>query len=109
MFTQQFAFQSTGRCRRLVLVATMPGVIMVPGDGELLEEIPTRLVRMSGIATNSGGLVRDAPPQRSPWIRRAHARSFKRKVRYADVGIAHGLAVPTCVTGDRRDRPTTFT
>lgn len=30
MLAQQFAFQASGRCRRLVLVATMPGTPMVP-------------------------------------------------------------------------------
>jgi poly(3-hydroxyalkanoate) depolymerase len=38
---QQFAFQQSGRCRRLVLAATSPGSLMVPGKLTVLLKMAT--------------------------------------------------------------------
>lgn len=38
---QQFAFQNPRRCRRLILVATGTGVLMVPGDPRVLSKMLT--------------------------------------------------------------------
>src|SRR5499433_910504 len=38
---QQFAFQQRGRCRRLVLAATSPGHLMVPGRPSVLLKMAT--------------------------------------------------------------------
>ena len=38
---QQFAFQCTMRCRRLVLAATAPGALMVPGSPSVLMKLAT--------------------------------------------------------------------
>jgi poly(3-hydroxyalkanoate) depolymerase len=41
VIAQQFAFQHPTRCRRLVLAATAPGVLMVPGDPSVLVKMAT--------------------------------------------------------------------
>src|SRR5215469_12942179 len=64
---QQFAFQHAKRCRRLVLAATSPGHLMVPGKpGVLLRMANPRRYRdgtyMKAIAGEIyGGALRDSP------------------------------------------------
>jgi poly(3-hydroxyalkanoate) depolymerase len=64
---QQFAFQHAHRCRRLVLAATSPGHLMVPGklDAILRMASPRRYrdpEYMENIAGNLyGGALRDSP------------------------------------------------
>lgn len=55
---QQFARQYPGRCRRLVLAATSPGILMVPGQ-------PAALLGTLGAALNPG--VAD-PLRMAPWV-----------------------------------------
>jgi poly(3-hydroxyalkanoate) depolymerase len=72
---QQFAFQYAARCRRLVLAATSPGHLMVPGKlGVLLKMASPRRYKdpeyMSRIAADIyGGALR-----RSPELAREHLR-----------------------------------
>jgi len=64
---QQFAFQYGGRCRRLVLAATSPGAVMVPGRLSVLSRLtsprryrdPAYLRRVG--ASLYGGLFRTRP------------------------------------------------
>jgi poly(3-hydroxyalkanoate) depolymerase len=64
---QQFAFQHSKRCRRLVLAATSPGHLMVPGKLTVLLKIATPrrykdLDYMKRIAGNIyGGALRSSP------------------------------------------------
>lgn len=64
---QQFAFQHRRRCRRLVLAATSPGTVMVPGRPSVLWKMATSRryrdpVYMSGVgAAIYGGAVRTRP------------------------------------------------
>ncbi len=64
---QQFAHQYPGRCRRLVLVSTAPGAIMVPGRPSVLLKMvtPRRYsdpAHMASIASELyGGRIRDDP------------------------------------------------
>ncbi|WP_321819617.1 MULTISPECIES: poly(3-hydroxyalkanoate) depolymerase [unclassified Burkholderia] len=64
---QQFAFQFPGRCRRLVLAATSPGVLMVPGKLSVLSKMvnprrysDARFLERVG-ADLYGGAFRDHP------------------------------------------------
>src|SRR5262249_25716724 len=64
---QQFAFQHRGRCRRLVLAATSPGHLMVPGRPSVLLKMatprrykdPEYMQRIAGDVY--GGVFRGAP------------------------------------------------
>jgi poly(3-hydroxyalkanoate) depolymerase len=75
---QQFAFQHPAHCRRLILVSTGTGALMVPGRSSALAQLasprryqdPTHLEQIAGEIY--GGKVRTQPE---------HARSFARSVR----------------------------
>jgi len=77
---QQFAFQHSGRCRRLVLAATSPGHIMVPAKPSVLAKMasprrykdPEYMYRVAGDLY--GGALRGSP---------ALAREHLRHVRWA--------------------------
>jgi poly(3-hydroxyalkanoate) depolymerase len=75
---QQFAFQSRKRCRRLVLAATSPGHLMVPGKLTVLLKMATpRRYKdpeyMSRVAGDIyGGAFRD-----SPELARTHLRHVR--------------------------------
>ncbi len=64
---QQLAHQHTDRCRRLILVATSPGVLMIPGHISVLMKLisPARYMRpdyMRAIAPSIyGGRIRSDP------------------------------------------------
>jgi poly(3-hydroxyalkanoate) depolymerase len=64
---QQFAFQNPRRCRRLILVSTGTGAIMVPGGAGILAKMvtPRRFLDHDYAATIAGdiygGTVRDDP------------------------------------------------
>ncbi|MBB5166784.1 poly(3-hydroxyalkanoate) depolymerase [Mycobacterium sp. AZCC_0083] len=64
---QQFAFQNPRRCRRLILVSTGTGAIMVPGGPRILAKMvtPRRFLDHDYAATIAGdiygGTVRDDP------------------------------------------------
>jgi poly(3-hydroxyalkanoate) depolymerase len=64
---QQFAFENPRRCRRLVLVSTGTGAIMVPGKPAALAKLLVRKRRSDDPETGSGdglhgGTARVAPP-----------------------------------------------
>ena len=72
---QQFAFQQSKRCRRLVLAATTPGHLMVPGKPSvLLKMVTPRRYRdaeyFNAIAGDLyGGVMRNAPDRLSRHLR----------------------------------------
>jgi poly(3-hydroxyalkanoate) depolymerase len=72
---QQFAFQHAGRCRRLVLAATSPGHLMIPGRPAVLLRMasPRRYKdaeHMKRIAGEIyGGAFRDAPERTREHLR----------------------------------------
>ena len=72
---QQFAFQQSKRCRRLVLAATSPGHLMVPGKPSvLLKMVTPRRYRdaeyFNAIAGDLyGGAMRSAPDRLSRHLR----------------------------------------
>ncbi|WP_226995818.1 alpha/beta fold hydrolase [Gordonia phthalatica] len=81
---QQFAFQNPRRCRRLILVGTGTGAIMVPGNPKVLSKMvtPKRFSNPSYGATIAaqlyGGVVREKSEQIADlFIRQLHAGSFK--------------------------------
>lgn len=81
---QQFAFQNPRRCRRLILVGTGTGAIMVPGSPKVLSKMvtPKRFSDPSYGATIAadlyGGVVRDSGQQVAElFVRQLHAGSFK--------------------------------
>ena len=71
---QQLAFQHPRRCRRLVLVSTATGTIMVPAKPQLLAKMVTpRRYRDAGYATRIaaelyGGRLRDDPELARPLL-----------------------------------------
>ncbi|NLG48380.1 alpha/beta fold hydrolase [Gordonia sp. (in: high G+C Gram-positive bacteria)] len=81
---QQFAFQNPRRCRRLILVGTGTGVLMVPGSPKVLSKMltPKRFSDPSYGATIAadlyGGKVRDSSQQVAElFVRQLHAGSAK--------------------------------
>ncbi len=75
---QQFAFQYPRRCRRLILVSTGTGALMVPGRPSVLAKIatprryqdPAYLVQIAGEIY--GGKVRKQPELAQEFARTAH-------------------------------------
>lgn len=81
---QQFAFQNPRRCRRLILVGTGTGVLMIPGSPKVLSKMltPKRFSDPAYGATIAaelyGGVVRDSGQQVAElFVRQLHAGSFK--------------------------------
>jgi poly(3-hydroxyalkanoate) depolymerase len=72
---QQFAFQQSKRCRRLVLAATSPGYLMVPGrPSALLKMVTPRRYRDPDYLRNIagdlyGGILRNSPQRLSDHLR----------------------------------------
>lgn len=75
ILAQQFAFQHPGRCRRLVLAATSPGHLMIPGRPSVLLKMATpRRYRdpeyMRAVAGDIyGGAFRTSPEQSRQHLR----------------------------------------
>jgi poly(3-hydroxyalkanoate) depolymerase len=75
---QQFAFQEAMRCRRLVLAATSPGHLMVPGKLSVMLKLatprrykdPEYLSRIAGEIY--GGALRTAPERVGEHLRHVH-------------------------------------
>jgi poly(3-hydroxyalkanoate) depolymerase len=70
---QQFAFQQAKRCRRLVLAATSPGHLMVPGrPGVLLRMISPRRYRDPGYMKQIAGDIYGGALRHQPELLKDH-------------------------------------
>jgi poly(3-hydroxyalkanoate) depolymerase len=75
---QQFAFQQGKRCRRLVLAATSPGHLMVPGQLPVLLKLATpRRYRDPDYLTRIAGDIYGGRLRRSPELVRSHLRHVR--------------------------------
>jgi poly(3-hydroxyalkanoate) depolymerase len=72
---QQFAFQQSGRCRRLVLAATSPGHLMVPGRLSVLLKMATpRRYKDPDYMRRIAGDIYGGAMRGSPELVRQHLR-----------------------------------
>jgi poly(3-hydroxyalkanoate) depolymerase len=91
---QQFALDHATRCRRLVLAATSPGALMVPGDLSVLLKMatPRRFVdarRSPEVAAGIyGGRIRSDPELAARTLR--HVRFASRRGYYLQLAAAAG-------------------
>ena len=75
---QQFAFQQGQRCRRLILAATSPGHLMVPGQlGVLLKLATPRRYRDPGYLTRIAGDIYGGRLRRAPELVVSHLRHVR--------------------------------
>jgi poly(3-hydroxyalkanoate) depolymerase len=75
---QQFAFQQGKRCRRLVLAATSPGHLMVPGQLPVLLKLATpRRYRDPDYLTRIAGDIYGGRLRRSPELVCSHLRHVR--------------------------------
>jgi poly(3-hydroxyalkanoate) depolymerase len=75
---QQFAFQQGKRCRRLILAATSPGHLMVPGQLPVLLKLATpRRYRDPDYLTRIAGDIYGGRLRRSPELVRSHLRHVR--------------------------------
>ena len=75
---QQFAFQQGQRCRRLILAATSPGHLMVPGQLAVLLKLATpRRYRDPDYLTRIAGDIYGGRLRRSPELVRSHLRHVR--------------------------------
>jgi len=75
---QQFAFQQAERCRRLVLAATSPGHLMVPGKLTVLLKMATpRRYRDSEYMSSIAGEIYGGALRSSPELVRSHLRHVR--------------------------------
>jgi poly(3-hydroxyalkanoate) depolymerase len=75
---QQFAFQHAARCRRLVLAATSPGHLMVPGKlAVLLKMASPRRYKDPGYMSRIAGDIYGGALRRSPELARQHLRHVR--------------------------------
>jgi poly(3-hydroxyalkanoate) depolymerase len=75
---QQFAFQQAERCRRLVLAATSPGHLMVPGRLTVLLRMATpRRYKDPGYMGRIAGDLYGGAMRRSPELVREHLRHVR--------------------------------
>ncbi|HUH83805.1 MAG TPA: poly(3-hydroxyalkanoate) depolymerase [Stellaceae bacterium] len=75
---QQFAFQQAKRCRRLILAATSPGHLMVPGKLTLLLEMATpRRYKDPDYMRSIAGDIYGGELRRSPELVRKHLRHVR--------------------------------
>jgi poly(3-hydroxyalkanoate) depolymerase len=75
---QQFAFQQAGRCRRLVLAATSPGHIMVPGRLSVLLKMATpRRYKDPDYMRRIAGDIYGGAMRGSPELVREHLRHVR--------------------------------
>jgi poly(3-hydroxyalkanoate) depolymerase len=107
---QQFAHQETNRCRRLILAATSPGALMVPGRLTVLLKMATpRRYRdadyMKSIAGDLyGGALRGSPELAGKHLRHVHWASdygyylqLLAGVGWTSLPWLHSLPQPTLV------------
>jgi poly(3-hydroxyalkanoate) depolymerase len=75
---QQFAFQLSRRCRRLVLAATSPGHLMVPGKlGVLLKLATPRRYKDAGYMHSVAGEIYGGALRGAPALARHHLRHVR--------------------------------
>jgi poly(3-hydroxyalkanoate) depolymerase len=75
---QQFAFQHARRCRRLVLAATSPGHLMIPGQlGVLLKMASPRRYKDPEYMSRIAGDLYGGALRRSPDLAREHLRHVR--------------------------------
>ena len=75
---QQFAFQHARRCRRLVLAATSPGSLMVPGKLTVLLKMATpRRYKNSDYMNRIAGDIYGGALRGSPELARKHLRHVR--------------------------------
>ncbi len=75
---QQFAFQQAARCRRLVLAATSPGHLMVPGKITVLLKMATpRRYKDPGYMKRIAGNIYGSAFRTSPELVREHLRHMR--------------------------------
>src|SRR5262245_3763751 len=75
---QQFAFQQAKRCRRLVLAATSPGHLMVPGKLTVLSKMITpRRYKDPDYLNRVAGDIYGGALRRSPALARHHLRHVR--------------------------------
>ena len=75
---QQFAFQHSSRCRRLVLAATSPGHLMVPGKLSVLAKMATpRRYRDPQYMHRVAGHIYGGAMRKSPELARRHLRHVR--------------------------------
>ena len=75
---QQFAFQHAARCRRLVLAATSPGHLMVPGKlAVLLKMASPRRYKDPGYMTRIAGEIYGGRLRQSPQLASEHLRHVR--------------------------------
>ena len=81
---QQFALQNPRRCRRLVLAATAPGALMVPGRPSVLRHFFTpRRHNDPALRHRIGGLIYGGQARRDPQLLQSLDRYVKPASRYA--------------------------
>ena len=91
---QQFAFQHPTRCRRLVLAATSPGHLMVPGKlAVLLKMASPRRYKDPEYMSRIAGDIYGGALRRSPQLAREHLRH----VRWSSLPWLRLLRQPTLV------------
>ena len=75
---QQFAFQHSRRCRRLVLAATSPGHLMVPGKLTVLLKLATpRRYKDPGYMQSVAGEIYGGALRGAPTLARHHLRHVR--------------------------------
>ena len=75
---QQFAFQYAARCRRLILAATSPGHLMVPGRPTVLLKMATpRRYKDPGYMKRIAGDIYGGALRRSPELVDKHLRHVR--------------------------------
>jgi poly(3-hydroxyalkanoate) depolymerase len=78
VLAQQFAFQHAARCRRMVLAATAPGHLMVPGKPSVLMKMATpRRYRDPGFMERVAGDIYGGVMRQSPEVARRHLRHVR--------------------------------
>lgn len=75
---QQFAFQFPTRCRRLILVATSPGVLMVPGGLSVISKLASpRRYSDPGYLYRVAGELYGGDMRRHPELLREHVQHIR--------------------------------
>lgn len=114
---QEFAFSQPSRCRRLILAATSPGAIMVPGKPSVLLKLsdPRRYLQSDYLKANAaeiyGGLFREDPELvehyaeliRGPKSKRGYYYQLLASAGWTSIHWLHKLEQPTLIMAGRDD------